>query len=135
MTVTATAAPTAAQESLAPADVRTPAPRRPGRTVVALNGALDVAAAPALREHLRGELAHSARLLILDLGEVVSCDATGLAVLIGTQRRATGAGVTLILAAPTPQITKLLRITRLDRVLTVHPTVDDAIAQSAVHAV
>ncbi|HEU5155824.1 MAG TPA: STAS domain-containing protein [Streptosporangiaceae bacterium] len=98
-----------------------PTRRRPGHTIVALHGDLDIAAAPALREHLTGVLSHSPRLLILDLSEVSFCDATGLAVLIGTQRRATGLGITLHLAAPNPQMTRLLRITGLDRVLTVHP--------------
>lgn len=126
MTAVMTTKPIAAQRSKVPAEVSMPAPRRPGSTIVALHGALDVAAAPALREHLRGILPQSARLLILDLGEVVSCDATGLAVLIGTHRHAARAGITLSLAAPTPQVTKLLRITGLDRILTVHPTVHDA---------
>lgn len=111
-----------------PAEVGPPAPRRPGRTIVALHGGLDVAAAPALREHLRGAVAHCAERMILDLGEVASCDATGLAVLMGTHRRATGAGITLCLAAPTPRVAKLLHVTGLDRALAVHASVHDAIA-------
>ena len=80
------------------------------------------AAAPALREHLIGALRHSGRLLILDLGEVTSADAAGLAVLVGIRRRAAGLGVALRLAAPDPQVGALLHATGLDRVLTVHPT-------------
>jgi anti-anti-sigma factor len=53
------------------------------RTIVKLRGALDVAAAPALRERLIGVLHRGASLLILDLSRVPSCDAAGLAVLIG----------------------------------------------------
>ncbi|MFG2002139.1 STAS domain-containing protein [Spirillospora sp. NPDC048911] len=100
-----------------------PAHRRPGHTIVALHGDLDIASAPALRVLLIGALHHSAGLLTIDLGEVAFCDAAGLAVLIGAQRRATGLGVSLRLANPRPQVTKLLGITGLDRVLTiVHPT-------------
>ncbi|WP_131739677.1 STAS domain-containing protein [Actinomadura roseirufa] len=105
----------------APDEVRMLAHRRPGHTIVALSGALDGAAAPALREHLIGALRHSGRLLILDLGEVISADAAGLAVLVGTRRRAAGLGIALRLAAPGPQVDALLRATGLDRVLTVHP--------------
>lgn len=108
----------------APDEVRMPAHRRPGHTIVALTGALDGAAAPALREHLIGVLRRSGRLLILDLREVASADAAGLAVLIGAQRRAAELGVTLHLAAPGPQIAKLLCVTGFDRALTVHPTQD-----------
>lgn len=105
-----------------PDEVRMPAHRRPGHTIVALSGALDGAAAPALREHLIGALRRSGRLLILDLREVTSADATGLAVLVGTQRRADGLGITLRLAAPGPQVAAQLRVTALDRTFTVHPT-------------
>jgi anti-anti-sigma factor len=105
----------------APDEVKMPAHRRPGHTIVALTGTLDAAAAPVLREHLIGALRHSGRLLILDLGEVSSADTAGLAVLIGVQRRAAGLGITLRLTAPGPQVAALLRLTRLDRVLIVHP--------------
>jgi len=103
-----------------------PSHGRAGHTVVALNGDLDFASAPALREHLRGTLRHCGRLLTLDLGEVAFCDAAGLAVLIGTGRRAAGLGITLRLANPRPQVAKLLRVTGLDRVLTVVPQVEPA---------
>ncbi|MFI0487689.1 STAS domain-containing protein [Actinomadura sp. 9N215] len=108
----------------APDEVRMPAHRRPGHTIVALSGVLDVAAAPALREHLIGALRHSGRLLILDLREVASADAAGLAVLVGIQRRAAGLGITLRLAAPGPQVAAQLRLTALGRALTVHSTPD-----------
>ncbi|MFB4320581.1 STAS domain-containing protein [Actinomadura sp. 21ATH] len=112
---------TAARRPKAPAEIVMPIRRRPSGTIVALRGDLDIVTAPALREHLLGVLGHSSGLLILDLSKVSFCDASGLAVLIGTHRRATGLGITLHLAAPNPQVTKLLRITRLDRVLTVIP--------------
>jgi anti-anti-sigma factor len=99
----------------APEEVRMPAHRRPGHTIVALSGALDGAAAPALREHLLGALRGSGRVLVLDLSAVTSADAAGLAVLVGVRRRAAGLGVALRLAAPAPQVAALLRVTRLDR--------------------
>jgi anti-anti-sigma factor len=55
------------------------------RTIVRLGGALDFAAAPALRKRLIGMLHPGTRLLILDLSQVRSCDQAGLAVLIGIQ--------------------------------------------------
>ena len=114
-------APTAARRLPAPAEVDMPTHARPGHTILALHGDLDIAAAPALREHLLNALHHSARLLTLDLGAVSFCDAAGLAVLIGAQRRATALGITLRLTAPRPQIAELLHITGLDRSLTTHP--------------
>ena len=122
MTTATITAPAAAGVVRAPEEVRMPAHRRPGHTIVALSGALNAAAAPALREHLISALRHSGRLLILDLEEVTSADTAALAVLIGAQRRAAGLGITLRLAAPNPQVAALLRDTGLDRALTVHPT-------------
>lgn len=116
---TTTAASAAGGLVRAPDEVRMPTHRRPGHTIVALTGTLDAAAAPALREHLIGVLRHSGRLLILDLREVASADAAGLAVLIGIRHRAAGLGITLRLAAPGPQVAARLRLTGLDRALTV----------------
>ncbi|MFD0533237.1 hypothetical protein ACFQY7_05030 [Actinomadura luteofluorescens] len=56
---TMTAASTVDGLTAVPAEVRTPAHRRPGHTIVALHGTLDSGAAPALREHLLGVLRSS----------------------------------------------------------------------------
>ncbi|TYK51069.1 STAS domain-containing protein [Actinomadura decatromicini] len=121
---TPTAASAAASPVRVPDEVGMPAHPRPGHTIIALSGTVDGAAAPALRAHLLGALRRSGRLLILDLGEVASADAAGLAVLVGIRRRAAGLGIAVLLAAPGPQVAELLRVTGLDRVLTVHPAPD-----------
>ena len=98
------------------------------RSVVRLRGALDVAAAPALRERLIGLLHPGLRLLVLDLSRVPSCDSAGLAVLIGTQRRARLLGIVVRLAAPSLPVAKLLRLTGLDHSLTICPDLSSALA-------
>lgn len=100
---------------------------RPAPSIVRLHGDIDLATAPALRERLLNALRPGLRLLILDMSGVSFCDAAGLAVLIGTQRRASALGITLHLAAPRPQVIKVLRITGLDRYLPIHPTLSDAL--------
>ncbi len=100
---------------------------RPGLTIARLEGDLDIATTPALRERLLGVLSHGVRLLVIDLSGVSFCDASGLAVLIGTQRRARARGITVRLAAPRPQTAKLLRITGLDRSFTICATLADAL--------
>jgi len=97
-------------------------------TVVRLRDALDVATAPALRERLIGLLRPGMRLLVLDMSRVPSCDSSGLAVLIGAQRRARLLGIVLRLAAPSPAVAKLLRLTGLDRSLTICPDLSSALA-------
>jgi anti-anti-sigma factor len=91
-----------------------------GRTVIQLNGGLDLAAAPELREQLIDVLHRGTELLILDLSHVRSCDAAGLAVLIGTQRRARLLGTKMSLLAPSIPVTRVLRSTGLDRSFTIH---------------
>jgi anti-sigma B factor antagonist len=99
-----------------------------GRTIVRLRGALDIDAAPALRERLIDVLHRGAGLLVFDLSHVLSCDASGLAVLIGTQRRARLLGGVVRLAAPSPPVTKVLRSTGLDRSFTIYPDLSGALA-------
>jgi anti-anti-sigma factor len=103
--------------------------RRSGHTIARLRGDLDAATAPALRERLAALLRLHMRPLVLELSELSFCDAAGLAVLIGTQRRASSLGITLLLAAPRPPVAKVLRATGLDRNLSIQPTLADALAQ------
>jgi len=100
---------------------------QPACTIARLEGELDIATVPALRERLLGVLGPGVRLLIIDLSGVSFCDVAGLAVLIGTQRRATARGIVVRLAAPRPQLAKLLRITGLDQRLTICATLADAL--------
>jgi anti-anti-sigma factor len=88
---------------------------RPAFTIARLEGDLDVATTPVLRERLLGVLGPGVRLLIIDLSGVSFCDVSALAALIGTQRRARGLGITVRLAGPPPQMAKLLCATGLDR--------------------
>jgi anti-anti-sigma factor len=99
-----------------------------GRTIVRLRGALDIDAAPALRERLIDVLHRGVGLLVLDLSRVLSCDASGLAVLIGTQRRARLLGTVVRLAAPSPPVTRVLRSTGMDRSFTIYPDLSAALA-------
>jgi anti-sigma B factor antagonist len=122
-----TAVDTAGGPAQVPAEASLSVLSRPGPTIARLEGDLDIASTPALREHLLGVLSPGVRLLVIDLSGVSFCDATGLAVLIGTQRRARARGITVRLAAPRSQMAKLLRITGLDRSFTICATLADAL--------
>lgn len=98
-----------------------------GCVIAALSGELDITCAPALREQLLGLLRPGASRLVIDLSRVSYADASGLAVLAGTGRRAGLLGGFLRLAAPTPAVAWVLRVTGLHRQLDVFPTVQAAI--------
>lgn len=88
----------------------------PGQ-VLALSGRLDVAAAADVRLALADAVDTGAGDLVLDLAALEVVDATGLGVLVGAHRRAGRSGRTLVLHDVPPRIGRLLRRTRLDRVL------------------
>lgn len=99
-----------------------------GRTIVTLREGLDLGAAPALRERLIHVLHRGTDLLILDLSQVRSCDAAGVAVLIGTQRRARLLDIAMRLVAPSLPVMKVLRSTRLEHRFTICPDLSGALA-------
>ena len=100
---------------------------RGGYAIAALSGDLGIASAPALREQLRS-LLRAASQLIIDLSAVERADASGLAVLMGSGRRARLLGGSLRLAAPSPGVARILSATGMNQHLDIFPTVRAAIA-------
>lgn len=88
----------------------------PGRELV-LSGRLDVHAAADARLELADAVDAGEGDLVLDLTALEGVDPTGLGVLVGAHRRAGRAGRTLVLRDTPPSVGRLLRRTRLDRVL------------------
>ncbi len=64
--------------------------------------------------------------LIIDLSEVESCDSSGLSAILVANRILNTTGGSMRIAAPSEKVSSLIRITQLDRVLTVCDTVDEA---------
>jgi anti-sigma B factor antagonist len=106
-----------------------------GITIAELAGELDIASAPTLREQLLGLLRPGSSRLVIDLSKVSFCDASGLAVLVNTGRRARLLGGFLRLATVSPQVGRVLNVTGLHRRLAIFPTVQAAStgAQAAWH--
>jgi len=99
---------------------------RGGYAIAALSGELGIASAPALREQLLS-LLRSASHLIIDLSAVEHADASGLVVLVGSGRRARLLGGSLRLAAPSPEVARVLSATGINQHLDIFPTVRAAI--------
>jgi anti-sigma B factor antagonist len=102
-----------------------------GYLVAVLSGGLDVTRATALREQLLRMLRPAASRLVLDLSLVSHVDAGGLAVLVGTERRARLLGGSLRLAAVKPAVDMAVRAAGLDRLLEIFPTVQSAVSSPA----
>jgi anti-sigma B factor antagonist len=95
------------------------------QVVVALRGKLDVADAANAAASL-AVVAASGRTVIVDLAGLEFIDSSGLAALVRARQHARHAGSDLLLAAPQQQILRMLAITRLIDVFTVHACVDEA---------
>ena len=96
-----------------------------GQAVVTLRGELDLASTPALASHLTAAAACGPS-VIVDLAglEYIGYSGLGVLVRIGKWLRAGGGDLTL--AAPQPQVRKILVVTGLIDVFAVHPSVEAA---------
>ena len=99
-----------------------------GIAIAELSGELDLVSSPDLRDELLSLLRRSSSRLVVDLSRVTYADASGLAVLVGTGRRARLLGGSLRLAAVPPQVDQVLHVPGLHRHLDVLPTVRAAAA-------
>jgi anti-sigma B factor antagonist len=98
-----------------------------GCSVVFAVGEIDLAASPVMRE-VMAEAVESGRHLIVDLSAVSFLDSTGLSVLLGTQKTMATTHRSMSLAEPSVFVAKVLRITRVDDAIPVHPNLDTALS-------
>ncbi len=97
-----------------------------GCMVVFAVGEIDLATSSTMWEAL-GEAVESRRHLIVDLSAVTFLDSTGLSVLIRTQKRIGATHKSMSLVGPNGLVAKVLRITRIDETIPVHPNIDTAL--------
>jgi anti-anti-sigma factor len=99
-----------------------------GIAVVQVTGEVDVANCGVLRDSLLRVVTDAGfRGLVVNLAGVRFIDSTGIGVLVGVWRavRATSSG--LALAAPTPQVRRVLDTAGLTKILPVHDAEADAV--------
>jgi anti-anti-sigma factor len=116
---------------------RTPRPQltivttwpRPDICLVRPSGELDLDTAPLLRRHLRTQTAARPPYLLLDLSAVTLLAAAGLTVLVGAMRDDQGVygQLRVVGLATNRAVARVVRLTALDTVLPIHPTVDHAV--------
>ena len=94
--------------------------------VVRLGGELDLYNAAQVRSALIEACARFPERIVIDLVEVEFIDSTALGVLIETRTKLPNRNG-LLLAAPGLETRRALQISGLDRLLTVHDTVPDAL--------
>jgi anti-anti-sigma factor len=96
-----------------------------GQVVVVLRGVLDMADAVSVAAALTA-VAGRDREIVVDLAGLAFMDSSGVAALVHGRKQAHLAGGELLLAAPQPQVLRVLTLTRLIDVFRVCASVDEA---------
>lgn len=98
-----------------------------GHLVVALSGEIDLDRAPAVRRQLLDCVKRQQDVLV-DLSAVTYIDSSGIASLVEALQWATRRGSALSLVAVSPQALRVFELARLDKVFSIHPDIDAALA-------
>ena len=102
---------------------------RNGATVLTVRGEVDIYTAPRLRERLIELVSQGRHQIVVDLEQVEFLDSTGLGVLVGGLKRVRSHDGDLSLVCTQSRILKVFEITGLDKVFTIHGTVDAAVGE------
>lgn len=98
--------------------------------VVKAFGELDILTAPQFRNFLLETVDWRGPDIIIDGSDLGFMDSSGLAVLVGVQRRALAAGGSLRLATPVPLVEDQIVVAGLHKLIPTYPTVDAAAAST-----
>lgn len=102
--------------------------RDDGVAVVGPVGEFDIAVVDLLRSNFEEMVTADCHKVVVDLSETRFMDAVALGIIVGAARRARGWGGWLRLASPQPNVSKVLRVTELDRAFGLYETVAEAVA-------
>jgi anti-sigma B factor antagonist len=102
--------------------------------VVAVTGEIDLFTAPEFKQRVSAPIDAGRTRLIVDLTATTFIDSSSLGVLIGAHRRLRRLDGSLVIVCSGEAILKTFRITGLDGVFTIVPTLDEAFNGDAVGA-
>lgn len=85
-------------------------PAGPGRHLVAVDGELDMTAAPDLRDAIDSAIEAGAVTVVVDLNEVTFIDSTAIGVLLAARERMRRAGGSLEVVCGEPNVVRVLEI-------------------------
>jgi anti-sigma B factor antagonist len=98
--------------------------------VIALSGELDLYSCPEFKNELLRLIAEGVRYVVIDLAATTFIDSTALGVLLrGVERLRETSNGRLSVACADPNICKVLEVTGLDRIFSVYPSREEALAQ------
>jgi anti-sigma B factor antagonist len=95
--------------------------------VVAVTGEIDLFTAPEFKQRVSAPIDAGSSNVVVDLRATTFIDSSSLGVLIGAHRRLKLRGGALVVVCDNEAIVKTFRITGLDGVFTLVPSLDDAL--------
>jgi anti-anti-sigma factor len=72
--------------------------------------------------------------VVVDIGQVTFIDSTGLGIFAMSSGKLKSAGGRLLVAAPSPPVEQVFRLTKVDTILSIHPNLAEAIADATSSA-
>ena len=105
-----------------------------GTALISLAGEVDLYTAPEFKQQLLDVIAKGAKDVVVDFTRTTFIDSTTLGVLVGGVKRLRAQDGRLALVCSDRNITKIFEITGLDRVFTIYPTRDEALAKTGASA-
>ena len=96
---------------------------------ISLAGEVDLYTAPDFKQQLLEVIGQGAKHVVVDFSDTTFIDSTTLGVLVGGVKRLRTNDGQLSLICSDRNITKIFEITGLDRVFTIYPSRDEALAQ------
>jgi anti-sigma B factor antagonist len=100
-----------------------------GAYVISLTGEVDLYTAPEFKQQLLDVIGDGGKEVIVDFTNTTFIDSTTLGVLVGGVKRLRSNDGQLSLVCNDRNITKIFEITGLDRVFTIYPNREDAVAK------
>jgi anti-sigma B factor antagonist len=98
------------------------------QVVSVLDTRIDAAVAIEFKDAMRASTDSGCETVILDLSDVQFIDSSGLGAIVAAMKHM-GQARTLALAGLTPTVEKVFRLTRMDSVFSVFPTLDGALTE------
>ena len=99
-------------------------------SVIVLEDRIDAATAIQFKEKMRDLTKDGPARVVLDLARVQFLDSSGLGAIVAV-KKLLGAERALELAGLTPTVEKVFRLTRMDSIFTIHPSLEIAVAHAA----
>jgi anti-sigma B factor antagonist len=102
--------------------------------IVSVTGEIDLFTAPEFKQRVSAPIDEGRTRVIVDLTDTTFIDSSSLGVLIGAHRRLRRLEGSLVIVVSNDAIVKTFRITGLDGVFTIVPTLDEALDGDTVGA-